>query len=192
MKLCTVEGCGKTVEARGYCPMHYQRERIHGSIHHTRHKETRPEMESRFWGRVQKTSGCWLWQGRVGHAGYGVFDWQGREYRAHRLAYELRVSAIPADMVVDHVCHTLACVRPDHLRLATVKQNAENRKGGNRNGKSGIRGVSYVQRDGKWLGCVGHNGVKHTKRFSSPDEAAEWVQAKRLELFTHTIEKRTS
>lgn len=169
--------------------MHYQRQRLHGSIHHTRHKETRPEMEARFWSRVKETAGCWLWQGRIGRAGYGLFDCHHREYRAHRLAYELRVSNIPAGMVVDHICHTLACVRPDHLRLATAKQNAENRKGGNCNGRSGIRGVRMTE-SGRWIGQVTHNYVRHTKYFGTQEEAIAYVTATRLELFTHTIEKR--
>lgn len=189
---CTAPDCTKPIQARDLCPMHYQRQRIHGSMHRTRHKETRPEMEARFWSRVKQDPGCWLWQGRIGQAGYGVFDFQGGEQRAHRLAYEMRVGEIPSGMVIDHVCHTPNCVRPDHLRLATVKQNAENRRGGNSNGRSGIRGVFYIQRDGKWRGCVGHYGVRYVKNFSDPNEAAKWVRAKRLELYTHTVEKRSA
>lgn len=190
--LCTIEGCDKPIEAKGYCPMHYQRQRIHGSVHHTRHQETRSEMESRFWQKVQESSGCWLWQGRIGKAGYGVFYYQNREHRAHRLAYELNVAAIPDGMVIDHACHTLACVKPDHLRLATVKQNAENRKGANRGGKSGIRGVS-LHRGRWWLGRVTHNYyVTHTKYCATQEEAAEYVLAKRQELFTHAIERTSS
>lgn len=31
-KTCSVDGCEKTVQCKGYCPMHYQRQRIHGDI----------------------------------------------------------------------------------------------------------------------------------------------------------------
>ncbi len=44
---------------------------------------------SKFWRRVEKTPGCWLWRGSVGHWGYG--QWQpsrGKNLRAHRVAWE--------------------------------------------------------------------------------------------------------
>lgn len=31
-RICSVDDCGKTAHARGLCPMHYQRWRLHGSI----------------------------------------------------------------------------------------------------------------------------------------------------------------
>lgn len=189
---CTVAGCVKPIQCRDLCPMHYQRQRIHGSTEYVKPPESPTEMASRFWGKVNKTATCWLWQAGKRGPGYGIFTWKRRDYVAHRFSYELLVGEIPEGMVIDHICHTPACVNPTHLRLATSKQNAENRRGANRNGKSGIRGVSYIKRDGKWKGQAGHNYTRYAKYFDTPEEAAAYAQTKRQELFTHTIEKRSS
>ncbi|PZD93473.1 hypothetical protein DNH61_22885 [Paenibacillus sambharensis] len=36
MDICRVEGCCKTVKAKGLCAMHHQRMRRHGDIHYSR------------------------------------------------------------------------------------------------------------------------------------------------------------
>jgi len=186
---CSVEGCEKPASTKGYCPMHYQRQRIHGSVEYVRQAETPEQMANRFWGKVNKTAGCWLWMAGKRSVGYGIFTWRLKDYPAHRMSYQLTIGEIPEGMFIDHMCHNRSCVNPSHLRLATQKQNAENRSGANRNGKSGLRGVSYIQRDGKWRGQVTSNYVRHAAYFDTQEEAATYVVAKRLELFTHTIER---
>lgn len=75
-----------------------------------------------FWSRVDKTDGCWLWQGATSH-GYGVM-WNGeRVIRAHRFAYVSMVGAVPDGLVLDHLCRDRRCVRPDHLEPVTLKEN---------------------------------------------------------------------
>jgi hypothetical protein len=93
-------------------------------------------------------------------------------------------------MQVDHACHNRACVNPDHLRLASPKQNQENRRGAaSSNRSSGVRGVTYGR--GKWIASVQHNGKRYNcGGFSSVEEAEAAVVAKRLELFTHNIVDR--
>lgn len=44
---------------------------------------------------------------------------------AHRVAYEAFKGEIPEGMVVAHACDNKLCVNPDHLWLATHKQNSE-------------------------------------------------------------------
>ena len=83
--------------------------------------------ETRFWRYVHKTQSCWLWTG--GHNGrYGFFTIDGRRATqrrdyAHRFSYELHVGPIPAGMVVNHLCETPLCVRPDHLEVVTYRAN---------------------------------------------------------------------
>lgn len=127
---------------------------------------------------------------------------EGRKILAHRFSYELINGPIPdgpdgRTLRLDHR-HTCPknCVRPEHLRPATAKQNAENRAGATRESKSGVRGVfpNTGKNKGKkngWQAIVGHNGKKHYLGvFSSIEEAEAAVVAKRAELFTHNDSDR--
>ena len=79
----------------------------------------------RFWEKVEKTDGCWVWQGAGHSMKYGYFGLDGRNRLAHRVAWELICGPIPDGLCVCHHCDTPKCVRPDHLFLGTHKQNSE-------------------------------------------------------------------
>jgi hypothetical protein len=78
--------------------------------------------QERFWALVSKTEGCWFWSGSPA-SGYGSFRLDGSTHRAHRVAYAIEHSGIPAHSVVTHSCHNLRCVRPEHLVLKTQSAN---------------------------------------------------------------------
>lgn len=67
-------------------------------------------------------SGCWLWIGGENGKGYGRMRW-GKNYRAHRLAYELLRGPIPSGLELDHLCRVKCCINPDHLEIVTSKVN---------------------------------------------------------------------
>lgn len=84
-------------------------------------------LEQRFWPKVQKSDGCWLWiAGGDGSTGYGRIR-EGSKTKptllAHRVAWELTFGPIPDDLWVLHKCDTPRCVRPDHLFLGTSGEN---------------------------------------------------------------------
>lgn len=91
---------------------------------------SKPLMQ-RFLSKVEKQeSGCWLWTGAIGSAGYGHFAFNGRPAKAHRVAYELFVGKIEllegADSrgtCVMHKCDNPKCVNPEHLMLGTHRDN---------------------------------------------------------------------
>lgn len=150
-------------------------------------------VEGRFWAKVNMLGDCWVWTSATIPRGYGVFNLgTGAAYRnilAHRLSWEWTYGTIPKGIQIDHRCNNRLCVRPDHLRLATGKQNEENRTGANKNSKSGVRGVYWHQ--GRWRACVWHNRKRFDAgAFDSLDDAEAAVIAKRNELFTHNDRDR--
>lgn len=90
------------------------------------------DLATRFWSKVDKSDGCWLWRGQVLKNGYGVLavtDEQGkRTTYAHRLVWELAVGPIPPGMQLCHRCDVRDCVRPDHLFLGTQLDNMRDAK----------------------------------------------------------------
>jgi hypothetical protein len=83
-----------------------------------------PRLPERFWTKVRRAStGCWEWTAGTTARGYGIFQADGRSQRAHRVAYEALVGPIADSLVIDHLCRTRHCVRPDHLEPVTLKEN---------------------------------------------------------------------
>lgn len=77
----------------------------------------------RFWRRVNRDATCWTWRGGVTSNGYGTFTDRGRRVSAHRYAYEQSRGAIPAGLVLDHLCRNRRCVNPDHLEAVSERVN---------------------------------------------------------------------
>jgi len=77
----------------------------------------------RFWTYVRKESNCWIWTGTKQRGGYGHFRIKGKDYTAHRYAYQLANGPIPPKMEIMHTCDVRACVNPAHLRCATHHEN---------------------------------------------------------------------
>lgn len=99
-------------------------------------RTTRNNVHRRFWSKVagMPTEGCWEWIGTRSPLGYGAF-WlpagivlnHGRMHAAHRVAYYLTTGEWPGDLDVCHSCDNPPCVRPGHLWVGTVADNARDR-----------------------------------------------------------------
>lgn len=182
---CAIEGCVRPYFGRGWCNMHYARWRRHGgpSIKLTGHGLPLEQRILRFFTPSER---CWLWTGNLAD-GYGQIRANGSMRYAHVVMYELEVGLVPAGRMLDHQCHVRHCVRPDHLRVVTNKQNLENLVGANRNNRtSGVRGVTWHRASGKWVAQIGHNYQRfHIGSYETIADAEAAVVAKRNELFTH-------
>lgn len=91
----------------------------------------RQETIDRFWSKVEPAGdGCWNWTGAISvggsgrGGGYGRLTIDNRGRLAHRVAYELTFGAIPAGLVLDHLCRNRRCVRPDHLEVVSRRENS--------------------------------------------------------------------
>ena len=82
----------------------------------------------RFWAKVNKTDGCWLWTACKLRSGYGQFCLNEKMLKAHRVSWEMAFGTIPPGLLVLHKCDVPACVRPDHLFLGTQQENMDDCK----------------------------------------------------------------
>jgi hypothetical protein len=142
--------------------------------------------DERFWAKVEKTEGCWLWTGAKRHKGYGAFvyarDGEVVQGRAHRYSYEVHVGPIPPGVFVLHRCDTPACVRPDHLFLGTNQDNVTDMMKKGRH----VSGGTYKQ--GNYERGTAHHNARLTPEIvreirASRDDGASFGQlAKRYGL----------
>lgn len=104
-------------------------------------------------------------------SGYVEIRLRGKIYKAHRLAWLCAYGAWP-DLPVDHINQNKSDNRIANLRLATVGQNCCN-KGARRDSKSGVKGVCWYKKLGRWVAQIEHRGEPyHLGYFHSIDEAA--------------------
>lgn len=216
----TIKGFGQFKSEKHGLAVQYSWELHYGPIPaKTRIRQTcsnracvRPEhlttgVEGRFWIKVDKNGPihpklgqCWVWTGSVKGdrygRGYGDFtDDDGKQVAVHRFSYALHHGPIAPGMDIDHRCRNRLCVRPEHLREATRKQNMEN-QGVSSVSKTGIRGVYLAGSDwltgDEWYGArVGHNGTHYCGGYFTDLAAAEQAAIElRNRLFTHNDDDR--
>lgn len=172
MKQCSIEDCEAEHYARGWCNRHYKRWWKHGDPLTTQAYRTDPE--EGFLCRTEPLvwSSCVVWTGPLESSGYGRISVNGRVVPVHRYAWERERGPIPDGMLVDHRCFERSCVEVSHLRLATPRQNQQNRSGANAGRKHDLpRGVT---RNGRgYAARIVLNGAKHyLGTFGTVEEAS--------------------
>lgn len=83
-----------------------------------------PNMQSKI---VVTDTGCWQWTGALNSRGYGQVGVNGVSKSTHRVAYELLVGPIPAELQIDHLCRNTRCCYPIHLEPVTALENNQRR-----------------------------------------------------------------
>lgn len=127
--------------------------------------------------------------GSVISNGYVSVWFNGKNDYMHRVIWEFVNGPIPEGMVIDHINGVRSDNRIQNLRLATPSQNAQNRTR-SKNNKSGVKGISFHQRDKKWHANIGVNGrQKYLGSFdTAPEAESAYLQAV-LKYHTHNPSK---
>lgn len=172
----------------------------HGALGgQTNPPSTLDEYVQRFWSKVDKhgpiqehvpyLGRCWTWTGGLDSHGYGQFKFRGGPRGAHRMAYIFE-NGDPGDLVVDHMCHNVTCVRPEHLRAVEVWENGSNY--GPHVNLPNVTGFRGVSRGGsRYKAQVSVDGVRHhLGAFDTPEEAGLVASEFRRENTASILDQR--
>lgn len=73
--------------------------------------------------RLQKSEGCWLWQGRKNAKGYGQIYRKGKDRLVHRVMFESVNGPLLSGQLVCHRCDVPGCANPNHLFAGSYTDN---------------------------------------------------------------------
>lgn len=183
-RTCIIEGCDNPSRQAGMCATHAYRNWKFGDPHHggeiRRYAKSHEDAYSAY---TAQSGDCLVWTGTVNSFGYGIINVDGRKMVAHRYSWERVNGPIPDGFDLDHICWNRACVKVEHLRIASRAENNANQSGPRAdNMSSGVRNV-YRKRD-RWIVIISKGGKSHSfGTYPTVEAAAKVAEIKRRELF---------
>jgi len=111
-------------------------------------------------------------------------------YSIHRLIWVWHGNSLEPNQDIDHIDGNSLNNRIENLRPTSHKQNSENRKGANKNSKTGIKGVHKHKETRKWKAHICHNGKDiHLGYYVNKDDAIAARIAAEKEYYTHAPDR---
>ena len=109
-----------------------------------------------------------------------------KKYPIHRLIWAWHGNFLEPNQEIDHIDGNSLNNCIENLRATTHKQNCENRKGANKNSKSGEKGVRWHKATKKWEAYINHNGIKkHLGLYETKEDAIDARIEAEKECYTH-------
>lgn len=93
--------------------------------------------------------------------GYIQVKLEGKDNLAHRIVWEMHNGPIPDGMQIDHINHIRDDNRIENLRIVSNLANGMN-QGMPKNNKSGVTGVGWYKKTGRWRVQIRANGKSMT------------------------------
>lgn len=129
IKICSIDGCGKSFYAKGFCMRHYTRLLRYGDPlgGHTFHGAPAKWLQDHI---NYAGMDCLIWPFALS-SGYGVLKQDRQDLKVHRVVCEHHHGPPPTpEHEAAHSCGNghLGCVTPRHLRWATVTENRADAK----------------------------------------------------------------
>ena len=151
---CSIPGCDRQSQTRGWCGAHYRRWQRHGDpmkggplrpppLVPRGVKPTVDDLAK----RSVRVGDCLVWTGVTQRFGYGRVGHRGRLLFVHRLAWEDANGPIPNGLCVLHRCDNPACFNPNHLFLGTLADNNRDRDEKGRSAKGSGNGFAKLDEE---------------------------------------------
>lgn len=143
-----------------------------------------------FWNKVDKSSYCWIHQGKtISKNGYVQFKYRhnGEQIfiQTHRMSWILKNGKIPSDLLVLHRCDVRKCVNPDHLFLGSHQDNMDDM---HKKGRANIaplltsNGSFYAQSDEvKIKRTLTFKKIKHQQGMNNSQYGTCWINLNEVE-----------
>lgn len=133
-KTCSFSGCEKLLKTRKYCAGHYKQYIEGRELAPLRRQRTRLSKSEPWKKRAQHVidqshdgyddNGCLPWTATLDGKEYGTVLFEGKYWLAHRLSYCACYGEHAANNeTVHHKCTNTLCINPEHLELATLRDN---------------------------------------------------------------------